>query len=288
MDITVFIVDGGEEKKSVVGHKRKHYYNAEDVLAKEMQQYDISGNIVKLDPEEPLPHKTESNLNLILDTSLMVKEDTINHLISLNNMFRTAGIFCGPVYQKVEEISQQNPINDKMHSSYYSYDLNFGGTEVCNISKDINSYPNLVGCCVTKEAYNNYIINPLIKSRFYSRDNRMFISKISERYDLIYSKGFSKIKNLTTADFSITAVSNYYYNLGFQDGSVLASKNADQKQLEIWRRFVSSPELLDNELPRWLFRVTAEEGSEHLEQLVLLKCKYQIGFYEGMLGKNVL
>ena len=36
---TVFIVDGGEEKKSVVGHKRKHYYNAEDVLAKESEIY---------------------------------------------------------------------------------------------------------------------------------------------------------------------------------------------------------------------------------------------------------
>lgn len=287
MDITIFIVNG-EEKKSVVSHKRKHYYNAEDILAKEMQEYDISGNIVKLDTEEPLPYKTESNLNLILDTSLMVKEDTINHLISLNNMFRTAGIFCGPVYQKVEEISQKNPINDRMHSSYYSYDLNFGGTEVCNISKDFNSYPSLVGCCITKEAYNSCSINPIFKSRFHSRDNRIFISKISERYDIIYSRGFSKLKNLSPDDFSITAVSNYYYNLGFQDGLTLSSKNAGAKQLEIWRRFVSSPELLDNELPRWLFRVTAEEGSEHLEQLVLLKCKYQIGFYEGMLGKNVL
>ena len=287
MDITVFIIDG-KPARSIAGHQKNHYYDSENTLAKEIKQYNISGDIIKLKLDEPLPSKTSSNLNLILDTSLMVQENTINHLVSLNNMFRTAGIFCGPIYQKTQETSQNNPINNKLHSSYYSYDLNFGAAEVCNISKDVNNYPSLVGCCITKEAYNSCSINPLFKSRFYSRDNVMFISKISERYDIIYSRGFSKIKNLHPSDFEINSISNYYYNLGLQDGLVLASKNRETKQLELWKRFVSSPELLDNELPRWLFRVTPEDGSEHLEQLVLLKCKYQIGFYEGMLGKNVL
>ena len=89
--------------------------------------------------------------------------------------------------------------------------------------------------------------------------------------------------------FEINKISNYYYNLGFQDGCLLAGKNKEEKRIELWRRFVSSPELLDNELPRWLFRITPEDTeAEHLEELVLLKCKYQVGLYEGMLGKSVL
>ena len=287
MDITVFLIVNSDVKLPVIYNSTENcYYNPEYSLKKEMEDYGISGNIVKIEVDEPLPEKTESNLNLIIDSSLMLKEDTINHLISLNNMFGTAGVFCGPVFQN-KEITDSFT-NSKLISSYYAYDLDFGASEVCNITDEKNNFPSLIGTCVTREAYNSYPINPLHKGRYPRRDNKAFLSQVSKRTDIIYSRGFSKVKNLAAKDFKIESISNYYYNLGFNDGSLLALKNKKDKQLELWRRFVSSPELLDNELPRWLFRVTPEDGSEHLEQLVVLKCKYQIGFYEGMLGKNVL
>ena len=283
MDITIFLLNDGDSLP-ISTHKSDAYYKPDVILQKEIEEYEISAKIVTMDTDDYFPSKIDSSLALIVDQSLMLKADTINHLISLNNMFRMAGIFCGPIYQKVKA----KTMSSSYASSFHNYDLDFGASEVCDISKEINNYPSLIGCCVTKEAYNRFNINPVYSGRSKSRDNKIFISQVASRYGVFYSKGFSKLKHLTAKDVEISAVSDYYYNLGYQDGCLLVNKKENEKRIELWRRFVSSPEMLDNDLPRWLFRLTPEDGSEHLEELVLIKCKYQIGFYEGMLGKNVL
>ena len=97
-----------------------------------------------------------------------------------------------------------------------------------------------------------------------------------------------KTKYLTSFDAEVSTLSDYYYDLGYQDGILLANKNLKDRHEELWHRFVNSPELLDNEMPRWLYDDKVETHGSYLETLVVLKCKYQIGLYEGMMGQKLI
>ena len=152
-----------------------------------------------MEPEDKFPLRIDSSLALILDDSMMIKNDMLNHIISLNNMFRDAGVFCGPVYQHAPSVG--NIKNQKYFSSYYNYDINFGSSEICDISKDINNYPSLIGCCVTKNAFNSFPLENIHASRFPTKENKLFISQVSKQNKIFYCNGFSKVKNLDSKDF---------------------------------------------------------------------------------------
>lgn len=258
------------------------YYRAIESISKEIENYSLDSQILDCDVSD-IPLRINSNLIVFISDDLYVQEDFLNTAISLNNLFRKAGVFCGPVYTKAS-----NPMAEKFARSYYSYDLDFGSSEISNITGEDFNYGSLIGSVVTGKAYNEIGYSPIISNRHSTADNRLFISKISNRYDILYAKNLSKAMSLSAEDFSIDNISDYYYKLGYQDGIFLLEKTLKDKHKELWRRFVDSPEIFDNEMPRWLFDSSPDEDGQYLENLVLVKCKYQIGFYEGMLGKKLI
>ena len=204
-----------------------------DALKTEIDQYQIDGEIHVIEPKE-IPCRIQTNLIAFIDENKFLPNDFLNRAISLNNLFRDGGVFCGPVHT----------VWDGTPSGF-----------VRSIEK-------------------NY--------------HKTFIQRIAKPHKVFYSASLLKARYLTSFDMETATISNYYYNLGYQDGILLANKNLKDKHKELWHRFVNSPELLDNEMPRWLYDDNVEENGEYLEKLVVLKCKYQIGFYEGMMGQKLI
>lgn len=245
---------------------------------KEIYDNNINGNVTKINIDD-LYKKIESKIIVILDEDTYVPDDFITRIVSFNNLFRDAGILCGPVYPTLES---------KFSKSYYTYNLKFGTSVVSDISKEPNSYPSIIGSVITGQAYNKYIYHPIKSDRHISVDNSFFLSSITKEYKIYYSPKLFKARYLDKSDLEIDVLSDYYYNLGYQDGLAVSYKSKADKHKELFDRFVNSPEMFDNTMPRWLFESTPDADGEYAEMLVLTKCKYQIGFYEGMLGKKLL
>lgn len=288
MDIVVLLLKTNTKEtinRSIV-IENKEYFPSLESIQSEIKSYSLNAEVINCS-EKDIPRRIDANLILFLSDKLYVQDDFLNTCISLNNIFRSAGLFCGPVYTNIDLITTNDDIL-KYSKSYYQYELDFGGSEVCNITGEDFNYPSLLGCAVTGRAYNEIGYSPIISSRHSTLDNRCFISNLSRKYEIYYANPLSKTINLNKQDFSLDALSNYYYELGYQDGLLLLNKSIKDKRKELWHRFVESPEIFDNEMPRWLFESSPEEDGEYLENLVLMKCKYQIGFYEGMLGKKLI
>lgn len=287
-DVTILNVKG-ETKNDTVNSlfvDDKQYFNPIESISKEAEDYNLDLEILQCDVSD-IPSKIRSNLIIFLSENIYVKDDFLNVCISLNNLFRKGGVFCGPVNTKTNSLTKNDEI-EKLSKSYYSYNLDFGSSEISNITGEEFNYGSLIGSVVTGAAYNEIGYSPIISNRHSTADNRLFISKIAKRYDIIYAKSLSKCVLLTNKDFSIESLSDYYYQLGYQDGLFLLEKTLKDKHKELWHRFVESPEVFDNEMPRWLFDSSPDKDGGYLESLVLMKCKYQIGFYEGMLGKKLI
>lgn len=277
-DIEVLIVGGQERKRpSNLICQREQMFPAIHT-EREIREYGLSGDVKRVSVED-IQTKTDASLVVILDEDTYVPHDFINRVISFNNLFRDAGVLCGPVYPTLES---------DFSKSYYTYELKFGSSVVSDITKEQNCYPSMIGCVISGEAYNRFLYSPTITNRHKSVDNSFFLTAIAKEFKIYYSPKLLKARYLEKSDLEITVLSDYYYNLGYQDGLAVSAKSQDEKRLELWDRFINSPEMFDNTMPKWLFESDVKTNAEYPELLVLSKCKYQIGFYEGMLGKEVI
>ncbi|HAT66241.1 MAG TPA: hypothetical protein DCS66_16885 [Flavobacteriaceae bacterium] len=286
LDITVFILKNKfHTEKRTISHNHHTLINCHDAIKIEIDQYKINGEIHVIDTEN-IPCRCQSNLICFLDQNTFIPADFLNRVVSLNNLFRDGGVFCGPVYTKWE--GKPSGFAKSIEKNYHKYDLHFGNSQVCDITGEEHNYPSLIGSVISGGAYNEIGYFPVSSPRHTSGDNKGFIQKISQKYKIIYSIGLFKTKYLTSFDAEVSTLSDYYYDLGYQDGILLANKNLKDRHEELWHRFVNSPELLDNEMPRWLYDDKVETHGSYLETLVVLKCKYQIGLYEGMMGQKLI
>lgn len=285
-DVTVFIL-----KNDLPTNKRAISYNEQtlvrcyDALKTEIDQYQIDGEIHVIEPKE-IPCRIQTNLIAFIDENKFLPNDFLNRAISLNNLFRDGGVFCGPVHTVWD--GAPSGFVKSIEKNYHKYDLYFGNSQVCDITNEEHNYPSLMGSVISGAAYNTVGYTPLVSPRYDFFDDKTFIQRIAKTHKVFYSASLLKARYLTSFDMETATISNYYYNLGYQDGILLANKNLKDKHKELWHRFVNSPELLDNEMPRWLYDDNVEENGEYLEKLVVLKCKYQIGFYEGMMGQKLI
>ena len=97
-DVTVFIL-----KNDLPTNKRAISYNEQtlvrcyDALKTEIDQYQIDGEIHVIEPKE-IPCRIQTNLIAFIDENKFLPNDFLNRAISLNNLFRDGGVFCGPVH----------------------------------------------------------------------------------------------------------------------------------------------------------------------------------------------
>jgi|GEM_PF-2478435 len=281
-DITVFIIGNKSEKTA--------HYNG--VLLKDsftsidnqLKSTSLEYEILNVDIEN-IPTNVRSNLVVFLDADSFIPGDYIFNLCSYNNIFRDTGIFFGPIITESKKESFIKAIKD----NYHRYDLGIDNLIVCDITKEEQNHGPILGSVITGNCYNEIGFTPLKTPRGYTIENKYFIELVSKKYKILYCKNLFKLKSLNEKNLNHESISRYYYEKGYLEGVLLSIKNLNSKKNDIWHKFVYSPEILDYESPRWLFEEDKEKiGIEYLEFLVILKCQYQLGLFEGMLGKKII
>ena len=254
-------------------------------LSAQLNSMGVSFNIVNCDTDN-IPNEVDSKVVIFVDNSFLIKDDFIFNAITINNLFRDMGIMFGPVEVK----TSSNKHIRHIKNSYHSYSLDFGGgTQVSDITSEEHNYGTLRSAVISGPAYNRIGFSSLQTPRSSILDNPLFVKSVAKNYKIYYCSNLSRLKSLSERDFTIDVLSDYYYDIGFRDGLSNADLAHADKRTELWRKFVESPEVVDSSNPRWLFDQTKdEETMEYLELLVMLRCKYQIGYFEGMLGKKLI
>lgn len=279
-DIVVFCLpaNGGGDSILCDGSR----FIGASLVQKSLESLGVSYDFVRCSVNE-LPSKVNASLVFILDDSTYISNDFIFNAITLNNLYRDAGIFFGPKYTT----NENKDLSTKyIQESYHRYDINFGGSIVCDITKEPHNYGSLVGSVISGSAYNRTGYYCSNTPRGLSVESASFCLSVAKKHKIYHCSNLIKVKRFCGDDFSPDIVSEYYYNMGYQEGVSMSIMDDSSKSKEVWRRFVESPELLDYNQPRWLF----EEGvsSDYVEFLALLKCKYSIGIFEGMMGKKLI
>ena len=283
-DITLIVLKDALVNESAYS-KSGDYDSPSKSLPLQLESMGISFDVIQCEVEN-IPNKINSKAVVFLDHSFLVKDDYIFNAITINNLFRDMGIMFGPVEIKTSSIKNTRYIKN----SYHSYGLDFNGSaQVSEITDEEHNYGTLRNAVISGPAYNRIGFSSLQTPRSCILDNPLFIRNIAKNYNIYYCSNLSRLKCLSEKDFGIDVLSDYYYNIGFRDGMSNADLSQKDKRTELWRKFVESPEVVDSNNPRWLFEQTrTEETTEYLELLVMLKCKYQIGYFEGMLGKKLI
>lgn len=287
MDIDIFVLNTSQKKNPPrqICNNNNIYLPILTSIKNEIKEYNLSANITEIENDN-IPSKTTASIVLIIDSSFYVENDYLNKIISINNVFRDGAIFCGPTDTYTNMNLAQGI--QKINKNYKKYKLSFGNSIVSSITKEIQHYPDIYCVAISGRAYNDFAYRPLVSPRHISINNKLFISQSSSKYNIYYVSTLQKIKYLDANDFTLESISDFYYDTGYQDGVLVNHKNLDSKREELWHRFVESPEILDNEMPRWLLDSSKETDGEYLENLVICKCKYQIGFYEGMMSRKLI
>lgn len=283
-DITLIVLKDALVNEATYS-KSGDYDSPSRSLPLQLESMGISFDVIQCEVEN-IPNKINSKAVVFLDHSFLVKDDYIFNAITINNLFRDMGIMFGPVEVK----TSSNKHIRHIKNSYHSYSLDFGGgTQVSDITSEEHNYGTLRSAVISGPAYNRIGFSSLQTPRSCILDNPLFIRNIAKNYKIYYCSNLSRLKSLSERDFSIDVLSDYYYDIGFRDGLSNADLAHADKRTELWRKFVESPEVVDSSNPRWLFDQTKDEETiEYLELLVMLRCKYQIGYFEGMLGKKLI
>jgi len=254
-------------------------------LSTQLNNAGVSFDIINCATDN-IPSEVDSKAVIFVDNSFLVKDDYIFNAVTINNLFRDMGIMFGPVEVK----TSSNKYIRHIKNSYHSYSLDFGGgAQVSDITNEEHNYGTLRSAVISGPAYNRIGFSSLQTPRSSILDSPLFVKSVAKNYKIYYCSNLSRLKTLSERDFSIDVLSDYYYDIGFRDGLSNVDLTHTEKRVELWRKFVESPEVVDSSNPRWLFDQTKdEETMEYLELLVMLRCKYQIGYFEGMLGKKLI
>ena len=281
-DITIVALDSMCDSK-VVNFKDGSYFEPLSSLCKQLDSHDLSYIVVRTSIDR-IPNSVESSLVMFVDLSFLVKEDYIFNAATLNNLHRDMGIIFGPT-----SINTKSNKNERyIKNSYYGYDLNFGSIYTADITDEPHNYGSLYNAVISGSAYNRIGFSGCKTPRSFVLDSATFFKEVAKNHKIYYSSILQKVKVLTEDDFEHKVISDYYYDLGYLDGMSNSMLTDSEKRRDLWKRFVEAPEVVDSNHPRWLFEQSEDQSSDYLELLVLLKCKYQIGYFEGMLGKRVI
>jgi len=281
-DITLIILDNKCDI-STVNTKNGSFFEPLNSVTRQLESHGISSSVIRVSIEE-IPSRVESSLVMFIDNSFLLKEDYIFNAITLNNLHRDMGIIFGPNFIYANSKEYVNYIKN----SYYGYDLNFGSIYTADITDEPHNYGSLYNAVISGSIYNRIGFSPCKTPRSTILNNSAFLKQVAGCSKIYYSSVLSKTKILTEKDFDHEIISDYYYNLGYLDGLSISILQYTEKRNDLWRRFVEAPEVIDCNHPRWLFEQSVSDSGDYLEKLVILKCKYQIGYLEGMLGKRVI
>ena len=281
-DITLIVLEDQEYRNPIGG--RANFNNSISSLVSQLSTHNLSYDILECSYDS-IPPKVESGLVTFASPAFLVQSDYIFNAISLNNILRDAGILFGPIF--TESDSKLNI--RQIRNTYHEYDLDFGNTsKICDITKEPHNYGSLYNAVISGAAYNRVGFSACRSLRTTLIDNPSFFNEVSKFSSVYYCSSIPRLRPLEDIDFEEKTISDYYYAQGYRDG--LSCFSETDKKETLWKKFVESPETIDGHSARWLFYRDREkfETSKYLELLVILKCKYQIGFFEAMTGKKMI
>jgi len=281
-DLTLIVLDDETYRNPI--YRSQKFTNSISSLTSQLSTHNISHEILEC-KYSSIPSKVDSGLVTFAHPLFLVQSDYIFNAISLNNILRDAGILFGPVF--TESDSKLNIRHIK--NTYYEYDLNFGNTsKICDITKEPHNYGSLYNAIISGAAYNRVGFSPSHSPRMTALDNPAFFNEVSKFSSIYYCSNIPRLRPIEDVDLEEKTISDYYYAQGYRDG--LSCFSGTEKKETLWKKFVESPETIDGHSARWLFYRDSEkfEISKYLELLVVLKCKYQIGFFEAITGKNII
>jgi len=286
--IEIFIVKNDYEiKESSIRQKDKVLAPCATSLVSQATKFgiDVEVNVVNL---EDIPSVSSASLLGILDENMFVGNDYLAAIASINNLHRDAAVLCGPV--STHHKNNSDWFTKAIEDNYKNYTIPVTDQMLLiDISDEEHNFPHVSGCFFSGRTYNEIGgYAPIASPRGYLRNNKHFIKMMSAKGKVIYSSALSSVYFIPDVEFDIKYVSGYYYDLGYQDGTLLSYKTNKEQLAETWHRFIESPEMFDNASPRWLLSTNEETNYSYAEKLVLLKCKYQVGFFEGMLGRKII
>lgn len=280
-DLTVFII--GDVVNKRINYKGELLSDANTSARDQLQKLSIDAQVITTKINE-IPSKVDSKLVMFLNGDHCIPNDYIYNVCSLNNIFRSTGIFFGPVYTDSLLPSFDGAIRDH----YHRYDLGIDGLMAANITKEPHNYGDISGSTITGTVYNEFNYAPVKTPRGYCLNNHSFLNRVSRKYEISYFSCLYKLKFLTESSLDHQVISEYYYYKGYEEGLKITLANSENKKDEIWKRFIESPELTDYEMPRWLHNDKDTTSVEYLESLIILKFQYQLGLFEGMLNKKLV
>lgn len=253
-------------------------------ILSQVKNHGLSYDLLTRDVKD-IPESVDSSLVVFVDDSYLVQSDYIFNAVSINNLFRDMGIVFGPVSVS----SRSNKYQKYIEKSYHKYGLDFfNQTHISDINKEYHNYGTLRNAIISGAAYNRIKFSPLHTSKSTILDNPIFFKDISRHYKCYYSSNLNRLKVLSEVEFDQSVLSEYYYNLGFCEGVIDSNLEDSSRRRAAWQKFVESPELIDLTNPRLLFECDPDANNlEYLEALVVLKCKHQLGYFEGFSGRKI-
>ena len=286
--IEIFVIPNKHTvKENSIRQKDTVLESCTDSLQKQATQFGIDV-IVNLVDIENIPTTSDASLVGILDENMFIRNDYLAAVVSINNLHRDATVLCGPICTRHKNNSDW--FTKAIEENYKNY--NIPVTEemlLIDISDEEHNFPPINGCFFSGVVYNDMGgYTPVASPRGYLRNNKHFIKMMSTKGRIIHSSSLKSIYFISEAEFDVESISEYYYDLGYQDGILISYKTDKERLAETWHRFIESPEMFDNTSPRWLLSDDEETNYSYAEKLVLLKCKYQVGFFEGMLGRKII
>ena len=281
-DLGIFCLPGDGSAVSVV-ENNKEYYNHTYTKSK-IEELGITYDFIECGPSQ-IPRTVDYKLVMIIDRSLYFAPDFIFNAISLANLYQGVGAFFSPTnISNVDENKHQYLVDEY----YHHYEIDLSDSVCSDITLEPHNFGSIVGSIISGRAFNEAGYSCTTTPRGESIENSLFIHRVSKKHKIYYAKNLKKIKRISESDYSPECISNYYYHMGYQEGLRMSSLSDVMRSAEFKRKFIESPELLDHKQPKWLFEEYTDKTSPYIETLVMLKCKYSIGFFEGITGKKII
>lgn len=280
-DLTVFII--GDLEKRSLSHNGSLLHDSYTSVTNQLSSLDCDYEIINTEIKD-IPNRVNSNLVLFLRSDHLIPDDYIFNACNINNLFRNFGILFGPVYTRSSSAAFSGAVKDH----YHRYDFGIDEVLISNITNEQHNYGDMSAAIVSGPAYNQFNFSPVKTPRGYTINNHYFFNQVAKKHQVLYCSSLYKLKVLTDMDFDPEILSDYYYNKGYECGLHMATESEHEKKEKIWKNFVESPELTDYESPRWLHDTKETVDIEYLQSLLVLKFHYQLGLFEGMLGKKLV
>lgn len=194
------------------------YRPVTEELERQVKEIGLSAAINIVDIQN-IPTKVESYLVAILDENSLITDDYVSKILSINNLYRDASMFCGPVLPIAQTIPTDWFIG-RISKTFKLYEINgFSSFSACYLNQDIQNYPHIDGCIFSGRHYNQVGgYRALFSPRTLVEKNDAFFAALDKIGPIVYSDRLKTLYYITSDEYDLTYIGKYYYSLGYSDG----------------------------------------------------------------------